>query len=459
MGIRSSGLGNVVSFSLFDLLITLGSKLSVRSFKLLIAWGLPAVTVVFALATLALLRFMPILLADEARGDNKESLLLAAFGVTVVFVYLGVSCLVSEVLTRRRFAVAANPNIALFRALDIRMIDVFMVVAGVRIALFHIALYILALTFVLAFYEEFASSPSMSVLLLLVPTCSLVVVLNVAARNALRADVLRGTGPAIQVALILVFAVLGWATSVFGTHATDLNVPQFSTDSLEAGARIAVSLLVPTTIVCLVDLGRCLSRIRQDSFPIRLQYLTPTGEKQAVGRLHRLSRPTLFLALYREFRGANASSTYVRSWVLLTLVLAWAGGMRFHGGILPLTGPAAASLAPILFLGFYLLALAQVDATLAACGPTTLKGQLRTAWENGRSAIGLAAEAQAFYNVPLILLAGGAASIDTLLFGRPSFGYAVIGVCAVSAALIAESLTSAPKNSQMVASRQTSLSG
>ena len=37
--------------------------------------------------------------------------------------------------------------------------------------------------------------------------------------------------------------------------------------------------------------------------------------------------------------------------------------------------------------------------------------------------------------------------MDALLFGRFSLGYTVIGVCAVSAALIAESLTSAPKDS------------
>lgn len=445
MGIRSSRLGNVYSFSLFDLLTSLGSKLSVRSFKLLIAWGLPFIAVVFTLAILALMRFMRILLAEEAGLVNRDWLSLVAFGITVTLVYLGVSCLVSEVLTRRRFCVAANPNIGLFRSLDIRMIDVFLVVAGARIALVHVALYIPALTFVFTFLDELESSPSLSVLLVLVPTCSLVVVLSVAARNAIAADVLRGIGPAIQVALIFIFAVLGWATSVFGAHWTALNLPRFSTDSLEVGARIAVSLLGLAAIVCLVDFGRCLSLIRKNSFPILPQYFPPPRERPGESMLHRLSRPTLFLALYREFRGANAASIYGRSWVLLTLALAWAGGMRFHGGILPLTGPALASLAPILFLGFYLLALAQVDATLAACGPTTLKGQLRTAWENGRSAVSLAAEAQTFYNIPLILLAAGAASIDALLFGRLSFGYAVIAVSAVSAALIAESLTSAPK--------------
>ena len=160
----------------------------------------------------------------------------SSLGTAVALVYLVLSGLVAEVLTRRRFSVAANPNIELFRALDIRMIDVFAVVAGIRIILFHIALYIVALTFVFTFADEFASSPSLSFLLLLIPTRSLAVALDVAARNAVRADVLRGSGSPIQVALVVVFAVLGWATSVFCTQVTTFNLPHFSAHSLEEGA-------------------------------------------------------------------------------------------------------------------------------------------------------------------------------------------------------------------------------
>jgi hypothetical protein len=243
VGNRFSRLGNVYNFSLFDLLTSLGSKLPVRSVRALIAWVLPFITIVFSLGTLALMGFVRTLLSNESIASGRDLFMVVAFGTAVALVYLGVSSLVAEVLTRRRFSVAANPNIELFRALDIRMIDVFAVVAGIRIILFHIALYIVALRFVFTFADEFASSPSLSFLLLLVPTCSLAVALDVAARKAVRADVLRGSGSPIQVALVVVFAVLGWATSVFCTQVTTFNLPHFSAHSLEAGGVIAVSVV------------------------------------------------------------------------------------------------------------------------------------------------------------------------------------------------------------------------
>jgi hypothetical protein len=127
------------------------------------------------------------------------------------------------------------------------------------------------------------------------------------------------------------------------------------------------------------------------------------------------------------------------------LALAWCAGVYLHGGTFPVAGFAAASLPPALFLCFYLLALAHVDAVLGICGPTALARQFRITWENGRSALGIVSEAQTFYNTPLVLLAFGGVCIHALLFGHLTVGYIVIGSSAVSAALISESLTSAPK--------------
>ena len=83
MGNRFSRLGNVYSFSLFDLLTSLGSKLPVRSFRTLIAWGLPFITIVFSLGTLAFMRFAPTLLSNESIALGRDLFLVVAFGTAV----------------------------------------------------------------------------------------------------------------------------------------------------------------------------------------------------------------------------------------------------------------------------------------------------------------------------------------------------------------------------------------
>lgn len=441
-----SGLRNAFTFGCFDLLTSLGSNLSLRLFKRIVMIGLPLALLMVSLSILVAMRFVRTLVTGAPVGDGDGTAVLPALVTVMILLYLGASQFIGEVLTRRRVCISGNPNVGLFRAVDLRMLDIFLVVAGIRIALFHALQYALALTFVVTFADLLTQSPILLALVGLVPTVSMVASFQVAARNALRPKSDAKIGRLSLAGLILVGAGLGWTTSLVLRQTLKTDAMNFSYRSVETPAGIALAVLVSLALVGVFDLIRSLRRIGVASFLLETSTAPNAKAQHRAARSVRISNVVLFWLLQREFRGATAYALFDRSRALTFLVLAWAAAAHLHGDILPVSGIVASAGTSVLYLAFFLLALAHVDVILGTCGPTALRGQFRIAWENGVSAQRLVTQAQSSYHAPLAVLALCGLLLNAILFGQLAIGYVVLASAAVSAALIAESLTASPKN-------------
>ncbi|MEU6708131.1 hypothetical protein [Streptomyces wuyuanensis] len=438
-----SGLRNTVDFFLFERLNGLGWHMPLPVFRMLCATG----SVLTA----------PVLLAGGLLGarllhrttDLPAPALISGF--LLANLYAGGVYLLREAFSRRRHSVSGSPNQHLFRALDIRARDVFIVYCATRILHFHAALSAVDVAFLAVYRDSLASSLVLGLVCIPLTLCALT--LAVSARLATCAgSTTPASGPRAIAALGLTAFSTGTVTGILleGTRTGNtLGADEGWAETFGSGASVAGPLTLAVTAVCaaltalaLVCLIRDYGCLDREAFAIRASGRTAT----VPAMVFRPARLPLVSVVHRHFTAGRTYPIVKRTYAALLTVVLLLAGLRISGsGLLPVPAAAEQPLTrTAVALGFVLL-LGCAELVLATSGPTVLGPQFRFAWENLLSHRQVAVSATLYYTAHAVLLAAGVATaaglvIDTLLWQLP---FLAIGV--MSASLIAESLAAAPR--------------
>ncbi|MGW8954721.1 hypothetical protein [Streptomyces sp. NPDC055709] len=437
-----SGLHNAVDFLLFERLNGLGWAMPLSVFRMLCATGGVLILPVLLAAALFGARLM------HRTTDLPGPAMLTCF--LLANLYAGGVYLLREAFSRRRHSVSGSPNELFFRALDMRARDVFIVYCATRIVRFHAALLSVDVAFLAVYRDSLAGF--LTVGLACVPLTLCALTLAVSARLARCAGSTTAAGPGTLTALGLVAFATGMATGSLlngtrtgGTASTDGGWAE----TVGSGASLAGPLTLSvaavcavSTVVALVYFVRDYRRLDRDAFAIRPSGRTTTVPAMAIWP----AQLPLFPVVHRHFASSRTYPMVKRTYAaLLTVVLLLAGVRSSGSGLLPLPGGAEQPLTrTAVALGFVLL-LGCAELVLATSGPIALGPQFRFAWENLLSHRRVSVSATLYYTTHAVLLAVGVAAAASLVIGTVLWQLPFLGLGAMSASLIAESLASSPK--------------
>ncbi|WP_327325182.1 hypothetical protein OG735_23790 [Streptomyces sp. NBC_01210] len=428
-------------FYLFEILAALRLRMTVRTARHLLA-GLYvlAVPLVFIVTVAGFSLIRPI---AEEEGVQAEELLVA---LAVLSLYWTTSYALREAFSQRRFMVARSPNAALFRAMDISSREVFLVYCARRICAYHLLLGMMPAGFLFAYWPVPAISIPHLVFAAVVPVSMCAVNLSVAARSALSLRQGRSRESVRALATIVSSLALGISAALFIATplmgSTDVRMPALYSPAF-AGA--CATLVVAVGGTASFRLVRDLGRMPFHSFP--LAAASRPGARTPADTGSGTKPPPLATILVRELRG---SAVYP---LVKQVFLAGAGGVAAIAGFalaspfpLPVadlpahTYKVAAAAVAVMVLGL-------AEMLSRAIGPTTLRAVLRATWEAGMSSWSIA-RALVLVWTACGVCAGVATAAAVLLLAGPGLTAipVITAVCGISAALVAETMATPPRN-------------
>ncbi|MFJ5679154.1 hypothetical protein [Streptomyces sp. NPDC093097] len=431
-------LRNTLDFFLFERLNALGWNMPLRTFAQLCAFG-------YALV-------LPLLLAGSLFGFGvlRKAVQLppvvigAAF--LLVHLYAGGAYLLREAFSRRRHSVSGSPNEGFFRALDIRARDVFLVYCLARIAVFYGALLTLDTAFLVVYRGALGQG---ALGLLCVPLALFTLTLAVSVRMASHAGSTPSAGLKTVGALGVACVMAGLFTGRFLGALPAGNAPGTAFQAAPSVAADQPLMLVitsgTTSALLFVAAGvyvihhyRSLDRA---SFAIR-----PTRRPTTAPPMDfRPRRLPLLPVVHRQFTTSRTYPLVRRMYLALLMAgLLLVGVRASETGRPPLAGMERPLTRIAVILCFVML-LGCVELLLATCGPTALGPQFRFAWENMLSQRNISVSAVLYYTAHVLTLTSGVAAAAWLASGTLLWQLPFLGVSVLSATLIAESLTTAPK--------------
>lgn len=442
---RHAGLRSVVDFWLFEQLNALSWSMNLGVFRLLC---------IGAMATL-----LPVVTAGALFGTRLLHTVaplpgaLPGLAFLLVHLYVGGAYVVREVFSRRRHSVSGSPNEGFYRALDLRALDVFFVYCAIRIMRFYLVLLLVDAAFLYVFRESLGGAWSVG-LVMPVGLCALT--LGVSARLATDAGAWEPSGAKALVPVGLILFVTGMVTghllgqgdaaSHRSEHAKETAAgfatglaPDMSAGHpfvLSAGLAGAAALAAGTVLV-----WRAGARLRRESFVIRPAPPSRAGRRSMAW----LALLPLLAVVHRQFVSGRTYGPVWRIYVVVTMTLLLLIGVRLPpAGPLPLSFLSQPMERSIIAVTFIVL-LGGVELLLAICGPTALSPQFRFAWENLLSPRQIAVSAALYYAAHALALASGIAAIGWAATRQVLWHVPFLGLAVLSASLIAESLTTAPK--------------
>lgn len=424
-------------FYCFEQLTALRLRFTLRQFQLVLAGGFLVGMVVLLSVSLVVLTLV------RAVAGEREG---AGYAVAALFcagnVYAAAGYLFREAVSGRRFAVSNSPNVGFFRALDISARDVLFIYCGLRTTAYYSALLLVDVCFVALFRSTVGGSLAGVLAVLVVPLALYVVTMAVAAKAAGRRSrpepLKRGT-------LLLLGALclgLGYGTARFliGPIRESGFAGSFTQEQVSALLAATGLAAAVVGVVFGVRLVREVRRVVRDSFAI--QEVRPLPAVRPLGRLG----GDMVGILHREMVSSWAYPLVRKSFaVLAMMLLCCLGAIGSGAGVLPMTdlpGRLFTVLSAVLFTVF----LGTTELILRLIGPTTFAAQFRYAWENHLSQWRIAVSATLYYALPVVALAIGTIALVWMLTGSLSPDPLSIGVAVVAAALIAETVTVAPRN-------------
>jgi hypothetical protein len=441
---RGGGLRTVFDFFCVELLTSLRLPMSLRLFQVL-AVGCYVVGTLVALAvSLVVFSLSHALTRDEdGAGYAITAMVCVATG------YLGGAYIFREAFSRRRFIVSNSPNVALFRALDVRAADVLAVYCGLRVTAFYLALLLVDLSFVLVFGSSL-DLPAWGVpAVLLLPLAMYLVTLAVAANSADRRTRPEPMRQWTVLALGTVCFVAGFGTAryllgpvrsaglatSFGAGQVTVLLAILGVGSAVVGAAAAVRLIVSVR------------RVLRDPFSIQEVRPTTAGALPAGARTGRLARALpLPGILHRELVMSWSYPLLKKAFALLLMILLVGLGVLVSGAsVLPVADVPDRAVV-IFHATVFTVLMGATELILKVIGPTTLATQFRFAWEQHLSEWRIARSAVAYYLGPVALFGAGSAALLSVVTGTVSAGPVSVGVAVMSAAVFAESVLAVPKN-------------
>ncbi|MCX4584519.1 hypothetical protein [Streptomyces sp. NBC_01481] len=428
-------------FYLFEILAALRLRMTVRTARHLLAgMYVLAVPLVFIVAMASFSLIRPI---AEEKGVQAEELLVA---LAMLSFYATTTYALREAFSQRRFMVAGSPNAELFRAMDISSREVFLVYCARRICGYHLLLGMVPAGFLFAYWPVPDTSIPHLVFAAVVPVGMCAVSLSVAARSALSLRQGRSRESVRALATCVGSLALGISAALFIAAplmgSSDVRMPGLYSSAL-AGSCATVVLVVGGTAS--FRLVRDLGRMPFHSFPLaaasRPGASTPSDTRAGT------RPPALAAILVRELRG---SAVYP---LVKQVFLAGAGGVAAIAGFalaspfpLPMANlPAHAYEMAAGAVAVMVLGLAEMLSR--AIGPTTLRAMLRTTWEAGMSSWYIARALVLVWTTCGLCVGVTTAAVVLLLAGPSLTAIPVImAVCGVSAALVAETVATPPRN-------------
>ncbi|MDG4832686.1 hypothetical protein O7627_25745 [Solwaraspora sp. WMMD1047] len=440
----------------FDRLIALGWRMPLRVFQILVGGlCLLAAPVVLAVSLLAS-RALAYALTPASGAEPGQPVIPVAAGTGALLLlvltnlYLGVLQLTREAMSRRRYGISRSPNLEFYRAFDIRLIDVFLVHAGLRIVLFSGAIWLVNLGFV-AVFGAVGPPPALwwSVAVLL-PSAAAITGLALAARHANDDGGNRrvGLGPVAAAAVaagLAGFSLTALATELLAAASAPAWLHRIDATALAAVAGAGAFAVAAGAAISLV---RSIRRMRTESFAIPVV----SADRRPVGsRLSRRVRPLLWrwtpvgAMLHGELQGHHAAALMRRMFGFTLVGVCFAIGVAQAPAVQPVVDATSGPLLRVSATLAFVACLVLAELTMFAIGPATLGRHLRYVWEAGVSARALTVGAIACYLAPALTFGLLLSAGTYLTVGRWPPAVVPIGISIVCAAVVGQSLTATPK--------------
>ena len=441
--LRVARLRALNDFRAFELVTSLRLPWSVSKYRrvvtALLLLGAP-------IGTVLLFGLLQALKAGAGTDLGRLSAIMA-IGVAGVFFWSALYAS-REVTTERRFGISDNPNIALFRGLDIGALEVFLVYRARSAALYYGVLAVVGGSLVWFFGVPLgigaAGVLAMAAIVVGWWITAVGLAAYVASRPLLRHAPARVAFPS---------AVLGGLA--FGYVATRMLVNPLVAEGFDYAfapsevMRIIIGLAVVTGVIAVFALAlgvHALLRLARQPFPHTES--RSREDNAAAGRT--VAALGMTGILVREWSRTWGYTLAVRAMAMWMVLASVALGCRMAGAMfLPFSSslPSWALGADVPQVGIPLAVAATATGVAEflkrEVGPKAYAAQLRFAWESGRSAWGLALSMLAVMVVPTVILGVSGLVLTAAAFGRVD-AVPVLAAMSMAAAVLISEFVSRP---------------